>query len=223
MLAASLPAGAAETSIGIEPLFVVGKHDEPGYHVSGAIAGALGEFRFRDGPIEFAFEGVPGISPHAAQRPGEAGWPSVSIMQFQLRGFITKSVYLSIGEAVYNQATPFYTPTEIEYTDSRVVGGMYGAGFNLPLHGRMFLIGDFSVMPHLNGVISYRQTPYKEPATEYASNVETQLGVGWHYKHTDLLAGLRGFNFAANFDRGDAADRNVGYGIFIEGRYVFGR
>jgi hypothetical protein len=166
---------------------------------------------------------VPGLSPHAPQRVGDTGWPSVSIMQFDLRGYVTHGVYLGIGEAVYNQSTPFYTPREIEYTDSRVVGGLYSIGFNVPAHHRTFFVGELAVMPHLNGEISYRQTPHKDPAGEYASNVETLLGIGRRYKRTDLLAGVRGFNFAADFDRGDAADRNVGYGIFFEARYVFGR
>ncbi len=223
MLCCTAPARAAEVTVGIEPLYVTGKHDEPGYHISGAIGGALAEVTARSGPIEFTFEGIPGIASHNSNTVGNAGFPSVSIMQFGLRGYVTPRVYLGIGEAVYNQETPFTTATEIEYTDSRVVGAIWTAGFNVPVHAHSFIIGEVNVSPHLTGVISYRQTPHKDPFGEYASNVETQLGIGRHVKRWDYLAGLRGFNFAANFDNGNAADRNVAYGVFVEARYVFGR
>lgn len=177
----------------------------------------------RSGPVEFTFEGIPGIQAHSSNTVGNAGFPSVSIMQFGLRGYVTPKVFVGIGEAVYNQETPFTTPREIEYTDSRVVGAMYTAGFNVPIHAHSFVTGWVDVMPHLNGVISYRQTPHKDPFGEYASNFESQFAVGRHAHRWDYLAGLRGFNFAANFDDGNAADRNVAYGVFVEARYVFGR
>jgi hypothetical protein len=210
-------------TIGVEPLYVTGKHEEPGYLISGGLFGAVGEFTARSGPVELTFEGIPGIQAHDSNHEHNAGFPSVAIMQFGLRGYVTPRVFVGLGEAVYNQATPFTTPREIEYTDSRVVGAMYTAGFKVPMHAHTFITGWVDVMPHLNGVISYRQTPHKNPVGEYASNVEPQISIGRHAGRWDYLAGLRGFNFAANFDNGNAADRNVAYGVFAEARYIFRR
>jgi len=223
-------AAAAQTRIGLEPFYFWGRHFEPGNDISGAAPGFFVDLRHHTGRFELKLEGVPAISVHSTtiSAIGVPESQSIGILDSDLRLYVDSQqrFFVSVGEALATQTTPFAVSGGVTHTDSRVVGGRYGLGTSLSLSRATFVESQFVLMPALHGVVSYRvPAPFAPlaPRAEAGSNVEFVAAIGTHAGRSECLLGVHSINYAADFTDGTAADQIVSVGVFGEYRYVFGR
>jgi hypothetical protein len=220
---------SAQLSVGVQSVFFVGKHFETDNDVNGSAAGAFFEATVRGRRLGLHLEGVPNIDAHATSA-GDFGklTESISVLTADARVYVGRNgrSYVSVGEAVFTQSTPLLLapPFGNVFTDSRVVGLRFGAGTRVNLRSA-FIEASLVGAPALHGRISYRTSPLIHPPeqTERATEVDAIAALGRRYRRFEVLAGLRNINYAADLARGGSADRNVGTGLFLEGRYLIGR
>jgi hypothetical protein len=225
LIGAAQPARAAEVTLGIQPNLVNWQHDEAAFSSNSGLFGVIGELKVRQSRFELYAEGIPGVSGSGPSDPPNAiGTPSIAALHFDARYYVLRGAFLGIGEAVYNQTTPTYFRCCVAHASSRVAGGRYSAGARFPVHGRLFAEAMLAFMPGMQGLVTYTPTPYaaRSGLGEHASNVETVFAFGTRAGRAEYLIGLRNVNYTANFNSGDAADRNVVTGGFVEFRYTFG-
>jgi hypothetical protein len=219
----------ADTAVGVQGVFFVGQHFETDNDVNGSAAGAFFEVSARGRRLGLHAEGIPNIDARATSSSQFGSLTqSISVLTADARVYLGRrdNSFVSLGEAVFTQSTPLLLPAPFGnvFTSSRVVGLRVGAGTRVEL-GTSFVEASLTGSPAMRGRISYLTKPFVHPPdqTERATEVDASIAVGRRYRHFEVLAGLRNINYAANLIDGSSADRNVGTGVFVEGRYLIGK
>jgi hypothetical protein len=214
--------------IGAEALVLVGQHQDAAGTQHGVGGGPLLELHLRAKRFAFHLEGIPVVSVPGI-KPSEAygqATPALGIINTDIEGCIGRPCFtsLGIGETIYNQRTPL--PAVGQTVSSRLAGVRYVVRYVRPAGGSHFVEAFVGATPRLYGsdVYVYLDGTPNVIKPEIASEIDAQLAFGYRANHNVWLVGLRDLNFAAEFvETGEAADRNVGIGPYIEWRSLFTR
>jgi len=209
--------------VGIQGLALAGVHrdvagSQYGVGVGPLVQLHLGVRRFAVHVEGIPVVSIPGTRPSAAY--GQAT-PAIGIFNgqaeyaFDQRGF----TWIGLGETIYNQRTPL--PAKAQTVSSRLAGARYTLRYRRPLGASRFVDALVGTAPYLSGsdVYVFLDGAPNVIRPERASEVDASLAFGFTHHRTQWLVGLRTLNFTARYsETGLAADRNVGFGPFIEWR-----
>ncbi|TAM60746.1 hypothetical protein EPN52_04525 [bacterium] len=217
------------TSLGVQALALSGFHREPNYDQSGTGIGALLEVSRRQGPLELHLEGIPVVTTtaHASSAEFGATAPALGVFTATVRVALDRHrrLWVGAGTTVINQRTPL--PNMARTAESRLAGGRYEALVQLPVGAVHFVELEAGIIPHLSGADHFLFFDPSIPPInkdEHAAETDAALAYGVRHGRNAYLIGLRSINFSADFSRpGDAADRNVAFGLTFEARYGLGR
>ena len=211
--------------VGVQALGIVGVHRDIAGSQYGIGAGPLIQGQIGWDRVNFNFEGIPVVS-IPDTRPsvtyGQAT-PKLGIINYQAQYALDRdaTLWLGVGQTVYNQRTPL--PAESQSVSSRLSGVRYTMRWIHPTRGAHFVEANFGTAPTLSGSDVYAYLNGNPPTVkpERASEVDASFSLGYRKGSSVWLFGLRTLNFAARFvDTGAAADRNVGIGPLIEWRHL---
>lgn len=226
MVSARADAGPPKAYAGLQALVIVGQHQDIAGTQKGVGAGPLLELRAGGSRLAAQLEGIPvvgipNVPPSAAY--GQAT-PSLGIFNGQVEYALTtnRSLWVGLGETVYNQRTPL--PAIDETVSSRLAGVRYAARYVRQTSVSHSIEAFVGVAPTLSGSDVYVGPGgiLVETKPERASEIDASLAFAYRRRSSQWLVGLRTLNFAAKFvNTGEAADRNVGLGPILEWRHVF--
>ncbi|MDE2573484.1 MAG: hypothetical protein KGM44_13300 [bacterium] len=225
-----LPAAAgADTIVGAQALAVSGFHREPGYDQSGTAAAALIELSQRTRRFELHLEGIPVVTTtaHATSAEFGATSPALGLLSATARVALDRRarLWIGAGATIINQRTPL--PAMQRTAESRLAGGRYELIARLPLRASHFVEAEVGLIPRMFGADHFLfDDPTHAPINkdEHAAETDLALAYGLKRGRDEYLLGIRSINFSADFSRpGDAADRNVAFGLTFEGRFALGR
>jgi hypothetical protein len=211
--------------VGIQGLVVAGVHRDVAGSQYGVGGGPLVQLHVGGRRFAVHVEGIPVVSipTHPSVAYGQAT-PAIGIFNgqaeyaFDRRGF----AWIGLGETIYNQRTPL--PAKAQTVSSRLSGARYVLRYHRPLGQSRFVEALVGAAPYLSGsdVYVFLDGAPNEIRPERASEVDASLAYGLIHRNTRWLFGLRSLNFTARYPiTGLAADRNVGFGPFIEWRAAF--
>lgn len=217
------------TALGVQALALSGFHREPNYDQNGTGIGALLELSHRRGRAELHLEGIPVVTTTAHATSQEFGdtAPALGVFSATARWAVDprRRLWLGIGTTIINQRTPL--PNMARTAESRLAGGRYEMVVRLPLRAAHFVELEAGVEPRMFGSDHFLfDDPAHPPINkdEHAAETDVALAYGIRRGRDAYLIGLRSINFSADFSRpGDAADRNVAFGLTFEARYGLGR
>jgi hypothetical protein len=211
--------------IGIQGLALVGVHRDVAVNQHGIGAGPLLQLHLGFKRFALNLEGlpvlsIPGVRPSVAY--GQAT-PKLGIFNGQAEFAVDRdaSLWLGLGETVYNQRTPL--PAQAQSVSSRLAGVRYVVRFRHDLRRNRFVEALVGGAPYLSGsdVYVYLSGAPNLIKPERASEVDASLEYGIRRPHSEWLFGVRTLNFSAQYLTGAPADRNVGAGPMIEWRDTF--
>ncbi|TAM75980.1 hypothetical protein EPN44_06925 [bacterium] len=217
-----------QTALGIQALALSGFHREPNYDQSGTGIGALLELSHRWDRMELHLEGIPVVTTtaHATSQQFGATAPALGVFSATARLALDthRRLWIGLGTTIINQRTPL--PNMARTAESRLAGGRYEIIARIPLHATHFVELEAGIIPRMFGSDHFLfDDPAHPPINkdEHAAETDVALAYGISHGHNAYLIGLRSINFSADFSRpGDAADRNVAYGLTFEARYGLG-
>jgi hypothetical protein len=211
--------------VGIQGLALVGVHrdvtgSQYGIGVGPLVQLHLGVKRFALHVEGIPVVSIPGTRPSAAY--GQAT-PALGIFNGQAEYAFDRSgfAWVGFGETIYNQRTPL--PAKAQTVSSRLSGARYTLRYRRPFGASRFVDALIGTAPYLSGsdVYVFLDGAPNTVRPERASEVDASLALGFAHRRTEWLVGLRTLNFTARYPvTGLAADRNVGFGPFIEWREV---
>jgi hypothetical protein len=211
--------------VGLQGLAIVGVHRDVAGSQYGVGAGPLLEVQGGGARFNINIEGLPVVS-IPGTRPsvhyGQAT-PKLGIFNSQAQYALgpSRSLWIGLGETIYNQRTPL--PALSQSVSSRLAGVRYALRYVRATrngHGIEAFVG---VTPTLTGSDVYEFLDGSPPVIrpERASEVDAQIALTWRRASNEWLLGIRTLNFSAVFtETGEAADRNVGAGAFVEWRHL---
>lgn len=211
--------------VGVQGLAIVGAHRDIAGSQYGVGAGPLLQGQVGGARVNLNFEGIPVVS-IPGTRPSVAygqATPKLGIFNAQLQYALDskRSFWIGLGETIYNQRTPL--PAQAQSVSSRLAGVRYALRYIRATRNEHGIEGFVGVTPTLTGSDVYAYLSGAPPTIrpERASEIDAQLATTWRHGSSEWLFGLRTLNFAARFlDTGEAADRNVGIGPFVEWRHL---
>jgi hypothetical protein len=222
---AQTPPPPPNSYVGVQGLVIIGQHQDIAGTQKGVGAGPLLQLRAGGRRLVRSLEGIPvvgipGVPP--SETYGQAT-PHVGIFNGQLEYALTaqRSLWLGIGETVYNQRTPL--PAQNQVVSSRLAGVRYAARYVRATSASHFIEAFVGAAPMLTGSDVYVATggALLETKPERASEIDASLSFGVRVRSNEWIVGVRSLNFAAEFtNTGEAADRNVGIGPLIEWRHI---
>ncbi len=211
--------------VGIQGLVIIGQHQDIAGTQRGVGGGPLVQLRVGGNRVAGSLEGIPvvgipGVKPSEAY--GQAT-PHLGIFNGQLEYALTtnRSLWVGVGETVYNQWTPL--PAQNQRVSSRLAGVRYAARYIRATSASHFVEAFVGAAPTLTGSDVYVATggALLQTKPERASEIDASLSFGLRHGSNEWIVGVRSLNFAAKFiNTGEAADRNVGIGPLIEWRRV---
>jgi len=211
--------------VGLQGLVIIGAHRDAAGSQYGVGAGPLLQGQVGGSRFNVNLEGIPVVS-IPGTRPSVAygqATPKLGIFNAQAQYALDAagSLWVGLGETVYNQRTPL--PAIGQSVSSRLAGVRYALRYFHPTRNDHAIEAFIGVTPTLSGSDVYEFLDGSPPAIkpERASEVDAQLALSYRHRSTEWLFGIRDLNFAAKFvNTGEAADRNVGIGPFIEFRHL---
>jgi len=217
------PSAVPSVYAGVQALALSGVHRDIAGNQYGIGAGPLVQVRGGGNRLALGIEGLPVVS-IPGTRPSVAygqATPKLGIFNGAAEYAVgaNRSVWLGLGETVYNQRTPL--PAIGQEVSSRLAGLRYVARLRGALGDAHFWEGFIGATPTLSGADRFVFLDGAVPATkvERASEIDASLALGWRRGASEWLVGVRTLNFAAKFTAtGEAADRNVGVGLLLEWR-----
>jgi|GEM_PF-604579 len=221
-------ADPVETTFGAQALAVSGFHREPGYDQSGSGVGALLELSERMQRVEVHLEGIPVVTTtaHATSEQFGATAPALGVFSATARYALDRRgrFWVGLGGTIINQRTPL--PNMQRTAESRLAGGRYELFVRLPIRKSHFVEFESGIIPRMFGADHFLfNDPTHPPINkdEHAAETDIALAYGTYSGRNAYLFGVRSINFSADFSRpGDAADRNVAFGVTLEGRFALG-
>ena len=207
--------------VGVQILGLVGVHRDAAGSQYGVGAGPLFQVHLGGSHFALHLEGlpvvsIPGVRPSATY--GQAT-PALGIFNGQIEYAVHGDVWIGLGETIYNQRTPL--PAESQTVSSRLAGVRYVVRYRHVFGTRHFIDALVGTAPYLSGsdVYVYLDGAPNTIKPERASEVDASFAYGIAYRRSQWLVGVRALNFSAMYPAtGEAADRNVGIGPFIEYR-----
>ncbi|HVA38792.1 MAG TPA: hypothetical protein VNJ51_14385 [Candidatus Dormibacteraeota bacterium] len=227
--AAARADGAPRTTLGVQALALSGFHREPGYDQSGSGIAALLEFTQRFSRVELHLEGIPVVTTTAHATSQEFGATAPALGVFSATGRIAldrhRRIWIGAGATIINQRTPL--PAMQRTAESRLAGGRYELLARLPARNAHVVELEIGVIPRMFGTDHFLfDDPTHPPINkdEHAAETDVSAAYGVRRGRNEYLVGVRSINFSADFSRpGDAADRNVAFGLTFEARFGLGR
>jgi len=227
LLMCPVPPARAETTIGLQGLYIAGTHEEINGSQQFNIPAALLNARQRWNAFELYVEGIPSTGSHAYLTP-PSGFPqpvtSLSLLNAlaQVRLDRAGRLWAGGGISVVNQITSIGRPPYS--AASRVTGGRYELEGDLPVgrNGATELRAAF--MPAMHGAIVAQLPPYLASQLPSSEKAETTDFTGEYVLRSGRMrygAGFRVINYVAHFvTPPEFADRNSGIGYILEIRYA---
>ncbi len=211
--------------VGVQGLALAGVHTDVAGSQHGVGAGPLLQAQAGGARLNVNVEGIPVVS-IPGTRPsvgyGQAT-PKLGIVNAQAQYAVgpSRSLWIGMGETIYNQRTPL--PALAQSVSSRLAGVRYALRYVRPTRGGHGFEAFVGVTPMLTGSDVYDFLDGAPPVIrpERASEVDAQLALTWRHASSEWLFGIRTLNFTAVYtETGLAADRNVGAGAFVEWRHL---
>jgi len=216
----------AETTIGLQGLYITGTHQEINGSQQFDFPAALLNVRQRWKAIELYVEGIPSTGGHAyLTLPNGFPQPVTSLSVFnaltQVRLDRAGRLWAGGGISVINQITSIGSPPYS--AASRVTGGRYELEGDLPVGVRGGAELRAAFMPAMHGAIVAQLPPYlasQLPSSEKAETTDFTAEYVLRSRRMRYGAGFRVINYVAHFvTPGEFADRNSGFGYILELRY----
>lgn len=207
--------------VGVQILGLIGEHRDVSGTQRGIGAGPLIQAHLGGKHFALHLEGlpvvsIPGVQPSAAY--GQAT-PALGIFNGQVEYAVRGNFWIGLGETIYNQRTPL--PAQAQTVSSRLAGVRYVMRYRRFFGTRHFVDALVGAVPYLSGsdVYVYLDGAPNTIRPERASELDASVEYGISYRRSQWLVGVRALNFTAMYPAtGEAADRNVGIGPFIEYR-----
>jgi len=210
---------------GIQGLAIVGQHEDVAGTQHGVGAGPLFQVRGGGRRVAVGVEGIPVVSvPQGASQHYGQATPKLGIINTDAEYALDPQshFWFGLGMTVYNQRTPL--PNLQQEVSSRLAGLRYVVRYHQDLNLAHFVEVFVGGAPALWGADHYLYTDPTIPPInkdEKASEVDASASFGLRQAKNEWIFGVRLLNFSAHFTAtGDAADRNVGVGPFVEWRHL---
>jgi hypothetical protein len=214
----------ADTQVGLQGLVLAGTHGAPSGSYSGVGEGALLELDQTWPSVQLHLEGIPNIATATVKTQGGSVTATIGLFTASARFRLDRNsrYWAGIGDEVLNQQTPFVGLGIVDA--SRLAGTRFELDGRFPISQSRFIETDFGAIPRLSGNAT-QLTVFANGLSSVLSGAETasmiDLGAAYGIRagRIEYLYGLRAINFAAKFEDGREADRNVGVGLTAEIRY----
>jgi hypothetical protein len=223
---AGTSSGRCDTQFGIEGIGLRGTHSEPRGTVSGSGFGVFLQLDQRWRDVQLHIEGIPSVATASIGTPRGLITSSIGIAAGSVRFRLDtlRRFWFGIGSEGISQQTPlpgFYGLTRVDA--SRLGGTRLELLGRVPSGTNAFFQLESAVMPKLNGIVHETTTfsdgySYTLSGREIAAMSDVSLGYGIDRGPLEYVMALRSINFAAKYEDGREADRNVGGGVTMEVR-----
>jgi hypothetical protein len=228
---AVFPAAAcADTQFGVQGVAISGHHYENTNNVQGTGAGGFFEITQRWKMLRLHLEGIPTV---ASARATSSRYGALTQNFGLFNGVVSVPIdrsehfWAGIGIGIVAQRTPQYNYPFIgrnQVNSSRLAGTRYELRAEWRSQHATFFETNFDVQPHMRGPdhldVSVAGVALERSKGEDARMLDFSADYGLIRGPLEYAFGLRFINFSANFEDGNAADRNVGFGPTFEVRYT---
>jgi len=227
---ASEPARAdTRTEAGVFAAVVAGSHvgSENPVPVSGVVPGAALEAEERVNRVRLRLEGIPTVGASGASA-GPYGHSSatLSLLNTLVEYDLDARHRLRAGTGFQLVNLDNFNGNNGDRNQARIVSYTLAAGATLPLPRGRFVDLDLKVDPNLRGNLHvFNNAGQAQPdKPEAGAEFDYAVQYGWQRRNIVYRIGARALSYhTRNTSIGELVDRNVGGGVTLDVRYVFGR